>query len=442
MSQLSLSTAKSCLDAYLDALEQRASEAVVELGLDRVQVVFDRLFSPDAWATTQIVTIAGTNGKGSTVAFAEAMARSAGRSVAAYTSPHIIRFNERLRLNGEVCLDSDWLAAFEAVDAARAEVALTYFEHVTLAALVVIERAGPDLALLEVGLGGRLDAVNVIDPDVAVLTSIGLDHMNYLGPTRADIGREKLGIARADRPLIIAERDWPVALETGLSQHPAHVVRVGEAFDWAPVASMGVDPRVWSLTVQTERGPTRLVLPPPSLVGAHQMANAAAAIVALAQLWGEAFLTSPAVAEGIETAQLPGRFETLAHAPDVIVDVAHNEASAQALAEALAAQPHTGRTFAVFSAFADKAIEAMAAALADQVDHWWVAGMDGPRGSSAAALMGRVQSGGVTAGLDAVKSIPDALDRALAQATPVDRVVVFGSFQVLAQVSSRWSSKE
>lgn len=231
MSQLSLSTAKSCLDAYLDALEQRASEAVIELGLDRVQVVFDRLFSPDAWATTQIVTIAGTNGKGSTVAFAEAMARSAGRSVAAYSSPHIIRFNERLRLNGEVCPDSDWLAAFEAVDAARAEVALTYFEHVTLAALVVIERVGPDLALLEVGLGGRLDAVNVIDPDVAVLTSIGLDHMNYLGPTRADIGREKLGIARADRPLIIAERDWPVALETGLSQHPAHVVRVGEAFD-------------------------------------------------------------------------------------------------------------------------------------------------------------------------------------------------------------------
>ncbi len=432
----------STLEAYLQALEQRASQHKIELGLDRVQAVFDRLFDAQSFASIDIVTVAGTNGKGSTVAFAQAIALAAGRSVAAYTSPHIARFNERLTLNAVALPDAEWLLAFERVDDARQGVGLTYFEQVTLAALVLIERAQPALALLEVGLGGRLDAVNVIDPDVAVVTSIGLDHMDYLGPTRSDIGREKMGIARQGRPLVIAEPDWPGGLEEALNATGARVIRVGDSFNWVGDTSTPAASTDWTLQRVTDHGVIERVLPPPGLAGTHQMANAAAAAVALSALWGEGFLNSAAVAEGIERARLAGRFETVAHAPEVILDVAHNEASAIALAAALAAQRHRGRTWAVFSAFADKSIEAMAAALADHVDHWHVAGMGGPRGMDAHALISRLQAGGVATGLSAVKSIPQALDQALAQAEPSDRVVVFGSFQVLAQVADRWSSKE
>lgn len=417
-------------------LEQRAPASKIDLGLDRVRAVYQSLFPDPVWQSSKIITIAGTNGKGSTVTFCESIARAHGKSTAAYTSPHIHDFNERLRINGEPLSDARWLEALVLVDDVRGDVHLTWFEHVTLAALWLAHRESPEVVILEVGLGGRLDAVNVIDPDVAILTSIGLDHMAYLGPTRLDIGREKLGIARAQRPLIITERELPLGLEAVLTELNAQTQRIGHDFDWH--APTGKGSSVWQLECASPQK-RQWTLARPRLAGEYQLSNASAAILALQALWD---LDGACIDQGLIKAHLPGRFEIVAgppRSPEVILDVAHNPQAAEALAANLLAQPSQGQTLAVFGALMDKDVEAIGQALAQPIDRWFVGDLSGARGQSGAAVAQRLQSQGITAPIEAVKSITVALDAALSEAKVTDRVVVFGSFQVLAEVRARFT---
>ncbi len=423
------------LSDWLAELEQRAPESKIDLGLDRVRAVYEKLFQDASPLTSKVITIAGTNGKGSTVAFCESIALAHGKSTAAYTSPHIHEFNERLRIDGESLSDEKWLEALLVVDGCRSDIGLTWFEHVTLAALWIARQRSPDLMILEVGLGGRLDAVNVIDPDVAVLTSIGLDHMEYLGPTRFDIGREKLGIARASRPLVVAERDLPEGLDAFIDQIEADVQRVGREFDWH------LDPDVTDLSWQlqcTQPKPRCWRLARPSLAGDYQLSNASAAILALYALWPDE-LNDECIQQGLTRAHLAGRFETVAGPPDsptVILDVAHNPQAAEMLAGNLRAQAIDGQTFAVFGALIDKDVEAIGQALSHGIDRWFVGDLGGARGQTGHQVAQRLQSQGITAPIEALKSIHTALDAALSKAQATDRVVVFGSFQVLAAVRS------
>lgn len=437
------------LDDWLTDLEKRTPAHKIELGLERVGRVYAALFDPDPWPATRIITIGGTNGKGSTVAFCEAIAKAQGLSTIAYTSPHISRFNERVRINGMDASDATWLAALNEVEQARSGVHLSYFEHVTLAALVIAKAHPPDVLILEVGLGGRLDAVNVVDADVSVITSIGLDHMDYLGPTRTHIGREKLGIARPGRPLVLAESHWPDDLEEALVASQARLWRLGSQYDWSiqdPANSPEAAELIsWRLSHHGEHKHS-LTLPRPALLGAHQLGNAGAAIMALQCLLGADQLSHVAIAQGLTEVKLAGRFQQVAASPAVFLDVAHNAQAATGLCSALAQastnDPHSAETLAVFGALADKDIEAMADALKGVIDRWWVGDLSGPRGQTGQAVAERLINHGVTAPVEAVKSISEALDLALANATTNDRVVVFGSFHVLAEVQSRWPTRE
>lgn len=434
------------LEDWLADLEQRTPAHKIELGLERVGRVYKSLLGADPWPNTRIITIGGTNGKGSTVAFCEAIAKAQGLSTMAYTSPHITRFNERVRIQGADAPDAIWLTALNEVEQARGDIHLSYFEHVTLAALAIAKAQPPDVLILEVGLGGRLDAVNVVDADVSVITSIGLDHMDYLGPTRTHIGREKLGIARPGRPLVLAENDWPDDLEDALMASQAKLWRVGSEYDWSIEASTeALNLGSWDLSLRREPKHS-MCLPSPALLGAHQLGNAGAAIIALMCLLGPDQLSHGAIAQGLTEVKLAGRFQQVAASPAVFLDVAHNAQAAQGLCDALVDtstdNPTGGQTFAVFGALADKDIEAMADALAGVIDRWWVGDLSGPRGQTGKAVADRLINHGVTAPVEAVKSISEALDLALANASTNDRVVVFGSFHVLAEVQSRWPTRE
>lgn len=434
------------LEDWLADLEQRTPSHKIELGLERVGRVYKSLLGADPWPNTRIITIGGTNGKGSTVAFCEAIAKAQGLSTMAYTSPHITRFNERVRIQGADAPDAIWLTALNEVEQARGDIHLSYFEHVTLAALAIAKAQPPDVLMLEVGLGGRLDAVNVVDPDVSVITSIGLDHMDYLGPTRTHIGREKLGIARPGRPLVLAESHWPDDLEDALVASQARLWRVGSQHDWSIEASAEPpNSSPWQLSLHREPKHS-MRLPSPALLGAHQVGNAGAAIIALMCLLGPDRLSHGAIAQGLTEVKLAGRFQQVAASPAVFLDVAHNAQAAQGLCDALVEtstnNPTGGQTFAVFGALADKDIEAMADALDGVIDRWWVGDLLGPRGQTGEVVAERLGNHGVTALIEAVKSIPEALDLALANASPNDRVVIFGSFHVLAEVQSRWLTRE
>lgn len=411
--------ARDTLSAWLDRLERRAPEWRVHLGLERVREVYLRMDAAPAGRT--VITVAGTNGKGSVIAFLEAIHAAAGISCFAYTSPHILRFNERMRFNGHEAGDGRIAEALEAVEAARRDVALTWFEHVTLAGLWLAARAEVEVLLLETGLGGRLDAVNVVDSDVAVITSIGLDHRDWLGPTRAAIAREKAGIARPGRPALVGERRPPEALDAALEAIGARIYLAGRDFSLRVTGGR--------MRLRAEKPGWSLDLPVPPLPGRHQLGNAALAVMA-AKLSGGSRVTDQACTLGIETVHLPGRFERVSKRPEIRLDVAHNPAAARALAGVLATVP--ARTLAVIAVLADKDARGMARVLDRHIAHWFAAGLQGPRGRDAKALAAELKKLPVTGQVDALESVPKALDAALAAAGPDDRVVVFGSFQTVA----------
>ncbi len=407
------------LQQWLAHIERQHPKAI-EMGLERVREVAARLgLSRPA---TQVVTVAGTNGKGSTVAFIEAIGRAAGWKVGAYTSPHLLRYNERVRIDGAEADDEALVAAFDAVEAARGDTPLTYFEYGTLAALWLFQRSGLDLAVLEVGLGGRLDAVNLVDPDVAVITTVDVDHVEWLGSEREAIGREKAGIARAWKPLVLGEIDPPSSVLRHAYAIGANAIRSGSDFFHEPA-----DEGQWRWR---EVG-TELLLPEPALAAPVQRANAATAIAALRALPqtpdGSAF------AQGVATARVPGRLERFERdGVDVVVDVAHNPQAARELAAWAQAHPAAGATAMVLAVLEDKDAGEMVAALAPWVGRWHLAGLPGiPRGLPVEAFAARLAGTAASAG-SRHADVPAALGQALAQAVPGDRVVVAGSFHTAA----------
>jgi dihydrofolate synthase/folylpolyglutamate synthase len=405
--------------AYLETLHPQA----IALGLDRVRAVHARL---DAPIGCPVVTIAGTNGKGSTAAMLASMLHAAGFRAGLYTSPHILRYNERVVVDGVAAGDAALCEAFGAVEDARGDVALTYFEFGTLAALWLFARARLDALVLEVGLGGRLDAVNVVDADVAVLTRVGIDHVDYLGPTRESIGFEKAGIFRAGRPAVIGERDLPASVAAHAEAIGAPMLRLGREFDFT-------DER----TQWRYRGPRgeRYGLPVPALRGTFQLANAATALAVLDCLHARLPVTAGAVRDGLVRVEWPARFQVLPGRPLVVLDVAHNPQAAATLATTLGEMGFHPRTYAVFAALADKDAEGIARALRERIDRWFVAGTPGARGQSAARLAARMRDAGIdAAAIDASDDVADAWTKARDAATDADRIVVFGSFVTVARV--------
>ncbi|HVT31019.1 MAG TPA: bifunctional tetrahydrofolate synthase/dihydrofolate synthase [Rhodanobacteraceae bacterium] len=410
------------LQAWLD-YQQRVHPQSIALGLDRVREVWNRLGAPRPAPIA--IAVGGTNGKGSTVAFLEAMLRADGKRVGAYTSPHLLAYNERVRVDGIDADDARLVAAFERIEAARGEIALTYFEYGTLAALLVFAEAALDVAVLEVGLGGRLDAVNLIDADAAIVTTIDLDHQDWLGGDRDSIGREKAGIFRAGRPAIVGEPAPPDGLLDEARRIGADLRIAGRAF------RVEIRDRDWIWIADD----ARCVLPHPALAAACQHANAAAAIAALHAVRARTGWNPEAIARGVASARIAARIERFAGAPELIVDVAHNPQAARVLAGWLGTHPSQGRTIAVFGALADKDVPAIVAAMKDVVDAWVIAGLarESSRGLAADSLSDRLRGTAARAEIASRHDdVAPALDAAFALADERDRVVAFGSFFVAA----------
>jgi dihydrofolate synthase/folylpolyglutamate synthase len=362
-----------------------------------------------------VITVGGTNGKGSCCALLEAMLRAGGYRTGLYTSPHLVHYNERVRIAGREASDSELCESFAAVEAARADTLLTYFEYGTLAALWLFAREKIEVAILEVGLGGRLDAVNALDADCAVLTSVGIDHVDYLGAERESIGREKAGIFRAGRPAVIAEPQPPQSVLAA----PGEKLLVGKHFGYADERTQ------WSYWGP---GGRRGGLAHPALRGAVQLRNAAAAMCALDCLHGKLPLGMQDIRRGLAEVALPARFQVLPGRPQVILDVAHNPQAAQVLADNLASSGFAPDTIAVCGMLRDKDAAGVLRALAPRITRWHLASLSGPRGASAEELARHVEAA------HCFTSPATAFEAALSGANENDKIVVFGSFLTVGEV--------
>jgi dihydrofolate synthase/folylpolyglutamate synthase len=371
-----------------------------------------------------VITVGGTNGKGSTCAMLERILLCAGYRVGLYTSPHLLDYNERVRIDGRPASDEVLCASFDEVEQARADIPLTYFEFGTLAAWQAFSAASVDAVILEVGLGGRLDAVNVFDADCAIVTSIDLDHMDYLGDTREAIGFEKAGIFRAGRPAIVGDARPPQSLLDHAQGIGAELQVLGRNFGY--LAEQGQ----W--TFWSRRG-RRGGLAHPALRGAIQLANASTAIVALESLAERLPVSMQDIRRGLIEVELPGRFQVLPGRPTVVLDVGHNPQAAGVLADNLASMAFHPETWAVFGMLADKDIAGVVERVKDRIDHWLTASLPGPRGMGGEALAGILANHGIRA--DACFASPaDAYLAAKERAGENDRIVAFGSFLTVAGV--------
>lgn len=401
----------------------RPGPRAVDLGLERVGEVWRRLGPPVIAAP--VLTVAGTNGKGSSVAFAEAILQAAGYRTGCYTSPHLLHYNERIRIDGAAVDDDLICAAFDRIDRARGEIHLTYFEFGTLAALCLFAEADLDALVLEVGLGGRLDAVNVVDPDVALISGIGLDHQDWLGPDLESIGREKAGIMRPGRLAVFSGRAMPQSVAEQARSLGARLLVAGVDYR---VERRDLD---WDL-----HGPglSRCSLPLPGMRGTVQVENAAGVLVALDGLRQRLPLDQRAVRAGLLGARVRARFEVHPGAPTWVLDVAHNPQAAGVLSDTLGQLFCRGRRIAVCGILADKDAGAVAAALAGRFDRWLLAGLEDPaRGQSAARLEARIRPHIGAAGVETCASVTEAMNRAAAMAADDDQVVVFGSFLTVSE---------
>jgi dihydrofolate synthase/folylpolyglutamate synthase len=403
---------------------ERLHPTTIDMGLERVRSVVQRM---DLRFTCPVVTVAGTNGKGSTCAMLEAIALQAGWRTGVYTSPHLVHFEERCRIHGEAVTADALLPHFERVEQARQGETLTYFEFTTLAILSLMAAARLDVAILEVGLGGRLDAVNAIDPDVAIITSIDLDHMEYLGPDRESIGREKAGILRAGRPAIVSDPMPPASVLEVAQAIGADLWLLGRDFNFSG------DKQQWAWA---GRGRRYAGLAYPALRGANQLMNASGVLAALTALRDRLPVTAQAVRNGLAMVELPGRFQIVPGQPTLVLDVAHNPHSVAALAANLDAMGFYPTTHAVFGAMGDKDLAPMLRKMDPLVDRWYFTDLPTPRAAAAAALQAQWQ--GATTRKDVAASIHatplDALRSAVAAADPTDRILVFGSFYTVGGV--------
>ena len=419
------------LNDWLALLEVRHPKTI-DLGLVRCRDVWQRMGAPQP--APRSFVIAGTNGKGSTVANICAALDGLGYRYGSYTTPHVYRYNERIQLQREAVADAVLLDAFERVEAARGDTSLTYFEFGTLAALSILEQAKLDFAVLEIGLGGRLDAVNLVDADCAVITPIGLDHQEYLGNDLLGIGREKAGIIRPGRPVICGEAHPPLSVLEVASALQAPVKRLEVEFE---IRAMGDGLRF-------RAGATTLDLPRPALTGPHQVANLATAVAAVLVLVPAAARNSEALAAGLSTAYLPGRFERLAERPAVWIDVGHNPLGAQAMQGALQEQLSDGairRFRCVLAMLIDKDAAGAAIALRDVVAAWYCAPTTGSRGQRAEQLADRISGPVGAAPVRLFGSVSAALDAAVADSAPDDGVLVFGSFATAAEAGLHWRKR-
>lgn len=435
-------TASRSLAEWLEYIERQHPRSI-ELGLDRVREVGARMGLKRP--AKCVITVGGTNGKGSTVAFIEAIARAANWRVGAYTSPHLLDYNERVRIDGTDACDADLVEAFEAVEAARLETPLTYFEYGTLAALWLFQRSTPDLAkldlaILEVGLGGRLDAVNMIDADVAVITTVDIDHQDWLGSDRETIGFEKAGIARGGKPLVLGEDDPPSSVLCHAYAVGASAIRAGCDFFFEPIEDKFAREEKSTrpgLQWRWREVGFAIDLPMPALIAPAQLRNAATAIAAvraLPALQKKQSIARTAYVQGVVDAQLAGRLQRFDHnGIRIVVDVAHNPQAARELAVWLRQTPISGRTSAVFAALGDKDIAGIVDALTGLIDDWFLAGLDdaGVRGLNVEVFAQRLAGTAAATG-QTFASVGQALVGALAQARINDRIVVFGSFYTAA----------
>lgn len=416
------------LPDWLAMLETRHSETQINMGLDRVQAVKARM---QLAFTCPVIMVAGTNGKGSTCAMLESVLLRAGYKVGLYIKPHFLDFNERARVLGEMASDEQIVASFNAVEAVRGDTPLTYFEFTTLAILHLLSQAKLDVAILEVGLGGRLDAVNVIDADVAIVTSVDIDHTDYLGDTREAIGFEKAGIFRPGKAAICSDPVPPQSLIDHAEAIGADLWLMGRDFNYSG------DKQQWNYGGREQR---RNSLAYPSLRGANQILNATAVLAALEVLKLKLPVGAQEVRTGLVTVELPGRFQVLPGRPSVILDVAHNPHAASALNQNLGNMGFHPYTYAVFGSMQDKDIDGVLAAMSEHVDHWCLTSLPSPRAATASELAAKVQI--------MLEDKPDSNDHtvsifddpaqafanAMSRAGENDRIVVFGSFLTVAGV--------
>ena len=409
------------LAEWLDYIE-RIHPKSIELGLERVTEVRDALGKSSG---AVVLTVAGTNGKGSTCAILEAILLAAGYKVGLYTSPHLLRYNERVRIGGTPVDDDRLCAAFEEVERARGRVPLTYFEFGTLAAWEIFASLRLDAVILEVGLGGRLDAVNAFDADCAVLTTVDLDHMDYLGDTREAIGREKSGIFRPGRPAIVADPDPPRSVLDHALAIGADLQLIGRDFGFV---QQGQQWMAWG------RDGRRGGLAHPALRGVRQLANAAAAIAALGALRERVPVGMQDVRMGLARVELPGRFQVLPGRPTVVLDVAHNPQAARVLAHNLGEMGFFPATHAVFGMLRDKDISGVCAALRSSFSSWSLADIAVPRGATADLLARALEDSGAQGEVFRFGNPREAYAAARKRAGENDRIVVFGSFHTVADV--------
>ncbi len=423
-----MQTLPTTLPDWLALLESRHAEVHINMGLDRVRAVKEAM---GLKFDCPVIMVAGTNGKGSTCAMLEAILLRAGYKVGLYIKPHFLDFNERARVNGELASDAALIEAFNFVEAHRGAVDLTYFEFTTLAIMHLLAGAGMNVAILEVGLGGRLDAVNVIDADVAIVTSVDIDHTDFLGTTREEIGFEKAGIFRAGKAAICSDPVPPASLVAHAEAIGADLWLIGRDFNYSG------DKQQWNFGGRTQR---RNSLAYPSLRGANQLLNASAALAALEVLRLELPVGAQEVRTGLVVVELPGRFQVLPGRPTVILDVAHNPHAASALAQNLGNMGFHPYTYAVFGVMQDKDIAGVVAPMAQYVDHWCLAELPSPRsahtGELAITIAGQMPDDGKP-GERSISEFSDpakAFANAMSRAGENDRIVVFGSFYTVAGV--------
>lgn len=403
---------------------ERLHPQAIAMGLDRVRAVAQRM---DLRFACPVITVAGTNGKGSTCAMLEAICLQGGWRTGVYTSPHLVHFEERCRIHGEIASAAQLVPHFERVEAARQDTQLTYFEFTTLAILSLMAGSSLDVAILEVGLGGRLDAVNIIDTDCAVITSIDLDHQALLGNDRESIGREKAGILRTGRPAIVSDPVPPQSVIDRALEIDADLWLAGRDFNYSG------DKQQWAWA---GRGRRYAGLAYPALRGANQLINASGVLAALVALRERLPLTAQAVRNGLAMVELPGRFQIVPGEPALVLDVAHNPHSVAALAANLDAMGFYPVTHAVFGAMADKDLAPMLAKMGPLVDRWYFTDLPTPRASTAASLQAswRAQERRPEVTATTHASPMDALRAAVAAADPADRILVFGSFYTVGGV--------
>jgi dihydrofolate synthase/folylpolyglutamate synthase len=417
----------STLAEWLEYLEQLHPKAIA-MGLERVSEVARLLRIVPGFA---IITVGGTNGKGSCCAMLEAIFLQAGYRVGCYTSPHLLRYNERVHIDGREATDDVLCRAFARIEAAR-DITLTYFEFGTLAALLAFAEAGVDAAILEVGLGGRLDAVNVFDADCSLIASVDLDHQDYLGDTRESIGYEKAGIFRAGRPAVCADAEPPDSLLNRAREIGAELSVIDRDFGYVADSQQW---RYWG------PGGKRYGLPYPALRGTFQLGNAAACLTALDSLRARLPVTAQDVRSGLLKAEVAGRFQVLPGKPLVILDVAHNPHAARALAANLNSMPPGGRTLAVFGMLNDKDISGVVAAVKSHITQWFLAGTVGARGTSSGQLGVELERAGVNSPTAQFADVRSAWLAACESASDDDKIIVFGSFLTVAAVMSERQRK-